>query len=142
MAAFTLPLHPPAALWIETEDAPWGRIIFSDRNLRELATDILNELQRKFDRQKVRELKEREAPLEDSHGEFRSATYRISRVPAHFVGEFAAEEEKLLTELKAAKLDDGVFVLQVGYSDQSNFAAENSFGDFLYIFARLVKKER
>ncbi len=141
MPKITVQLRSAGLLFIDTEDAPWGRVVFSETNLRDLTTDILNELQRKFGTAKVRLLAVGEPPLAGSRGIIESTKHRIARTLLSFGSEFGGAEEKLLEELGKAVQGDGVFVLQVGYSNESTFATENRYEDYLYLFARLVRKD-
>ncbi len=135
-------LHGAVILFVEVEEAPYNRIVFSEQNRRDLGTDILNELQRHFGRGAARALQDREPPLVGSRGSISSSIYRVPRDASVFEPEFLAEEQKLISELGKTSPDGCTFVLEVGCCDKCGFRPENLFGDYLYIFARLIRKDR
>lgn len=115
-------------------------VTFSDANLQDLRTHVLNELTVTFGQKKIRATEEGEYVYPNS-GIVESKVHRVLREPTSFAPAFKDEVKKLVEELSAAIPGDGVLVLDARYCDKSSFAAENMFSDYLYVYARLVKKD-
>lgn len=125
---------------VHTADGLSGPVVFSRPNLNELTTHLLNELQQKFGPQKVRTLYDHEY-VYPNEGIVSSKSHRIHREASLFAESFTAAVTALVAELASVEPPTGVYVLEAQFADQPSFApSENMFSDFLYIYARLIKK--
>ena len=123
----------------EGEQLP-DRIKVQPAHIQQTASHILRELRNKFGQHKVRIIGENEAPFPND-GVVQSKAHRVSRHTNVFVGEFKRAIAKIVEELCVAVPGDGVLVLETSSNSERNFnGPENMWGDFVYVFARVLKK--
>jgi hypothetical protein len=142
MPAFNVELsHGIIPIFLTEGDLLPGRIKVQSAHIQQTATHILRELRNKFGQHKVRGLGDNEAPFPND-GILQSSVHRVSRHSNVFVGEFKGAVGKIVEELGAAVPGDGVLVLETSSNSETNFAGvENIWGDFVYVFARVIKKK-
>jgi len=134
---------PPLQEFTVPLDADFGRAVFESIHAQEVERYFLNGLEFRFRPRKFHSLTAR-GHAYPKEGIYSSGIMRVERSCGAFKRQFEAAASTILKNLGDQVAEDSDeslnYFLELGWSDAVGFSKEeNLFGDFLYLYARIIK---